>query len=161
MKCALTSRLLLGLARLLPVLYKPVLLLHLLPVVLPRQKLLFGEERSIKLLHLLAHDTKARNNLVRRRTVWTTSWLLRKASIDLKILLPNTLWTRLHGGYIESFPFVVLSRLTELQIFSPSHRVECRATKRFGSCCDLEASRRVVIIQHETHDGINGSSTPY
>ena len=77
--------LLLGLnARLLPVLYKRALLLHLLPVVSLRQELPFRELASIIIRNSQAHITVLRNNLVRRRNVWTTCWPPRRASTNLK-----------------------------------------------------------------------------
>jgi hypothetical protein len=69
--------------RLLPVLYKRAPLLHLLPVVSLRQELPFREPASI-IQNPQAHIIVHRNNLVHRRSVWTTCWPPRRASTDLK-----------------------------------------------------------------------------
>ena len=70
-------------ARLLPVLYKRALLLYLLPVVSLRQEPPFRELASIILRNLQAH-IPPRNNLVRRRSVWTTYWPPSRASTNPK-----------------------------------------------------------------------------
>ena len=92
-------------ARLLPVLYKRALLLHLLPVVSRQQELPFRELPAIILRNPQAHIITFRKHLVRRRSVLTTCWPLRGASIQPKTRQSSLFPTRITRGILESRRF--------------------------------------------------------
>jgi hypothetical protein len=97
--CTYKVSLALGLsARLLPVPYKRVSLLHLLQAVSRRQDLPFREPVSIILRNLPVYIIVLRNNLVRQRSVWTIFWPPRRASTNPKTRLLSLLLSRITLG---------------------------------------------------------------